>query len=50
MKELRKAINKYKLFLKERIEKNDFDLEMNYIDFYDKYYDVEEVKNLPEQH
>ena len=50
MKELRKPINKYKLFLKERIEKNDFDLEMNYIDFYDKYYDVEEVKNLPEQH
>ena len=50
MKILRKNINKYKLFLKEKIEKNDFDLEMNYIDFYDKYYDNEIVTNVPEQH
>ena len=49
MKILKKKINKYKLFLKEKIEKNDFDLEMNYIDFYDKYYDNEVVINLPEQ-
>ena len=50
MKILRKNINKYKLFLKEKIEKNDFDLGMNYIDFYDKYYDNEIVTNVPEQH
>ena len=49
MKKLRKNINNYKLFLKEKIEKNDFDLEMNYIDFNDKYYDNEIVKNVPEQ-
>ena len=49
MKILKKNINKYKLFLKEKIENNDFDLEMNYIDFYDKYYDNEAVINLPEQ-
>ena len=50
MKILKKNINKYKLFLKEKIEKNDFDLDMNYIDFYDKYYDNEVVTNVPEQH
>ena len=49
MKILKKNINKYKLFLKEKIEKNDFDLEMNYIDFYDKYYNIEAVINVPEQ-
>ena len=49
MKILRKNINKYKLFLKEKIEKNDFDLDMNFIDFNDKYYNIEEVKNVPEQ-
>ena len=49
MKILKKAINKYKIFLKEKIEKNDFDLEMNFIDFNDKYYDNEIVKNVPEQ-
>ena len=49
MKILKKNINKYKMFLKEKIENNDFDLEMNYIDFYDKYYDNEAIINLPEQ-
>ena len=49
MKILKKNINKYKLFLKEKIEKNEFDIEMNYIDFYDKYYDNEAIKNVPEQ-
>ena len=49
MKILRKNINKYKLFLKEKIEKNDFDLEMNYLDFNDKYYNNEIVTNVPEQ-
>ena len=49
MKILKKNINKYKLFLKEKIEKNDFDLEMNYIDFYDKYYNNEALINVPEQ-
>ena len=49
MKILRKNINKYKLLLKEKIEKNDFDLDMNFIDFNDKYYNIEEVKNVPEQ-
>ena len=49
MKILRKNINKYKLFLKEKIEKNDFDLEMNFVDFNDKYYNIDAVKNVPEQ-
>ena len=49
MKLLRKNINKYKLFLKEKIENNDFDLDMNFVDFNDKYYNIEEVKNVPEQ-
>ena len=49
MKILRKNINKYKLFLKEKIEQNDFDLDMNFVDFNDKYYNIEAVKNVPEQ-
>ena len=49
MKKLRKNINKFKLFLKEKIELNDFDLEMNFVDFNDKYYEHEAVKDLPEQ-